>query len=98
MSDPLSGLYGLAADEVTVENGRLTSAQREGSDTYADTLHRHQTTSIDGFGQWDPASGVGASAGQLEHVMRGNTSLWSFGAWFVVITVDPDFGWYESCV
>ncbi len=92
MSDPRSALHGVTADEVSVEDGRLASAQREGSDTYPDILHRNLSTSIEGFGQWDPAPGVGVSAGRTEQWAQGNTSSWSFGAWFVVITVDPDFG------
>jgi xanthine dehydrogenase YagR molybdenum-binding subunit len=70
----------------------MTAPQHNGSDTYTDTLHRHLMTSIEGFAQWDPASGVGDSAGRREQVARATTSSWSFGAWFVVVTVDPDLG------
>jgi len=70
----------------------MTAPQHAGSDSYDDTLHRHLMTSIEGFAQWDPASGVGASAGRREQVARATTSSWSFGAWFVVVTVDPDLG------
>jgi xanthine dehydrogenase YagR molybdenum-binding subunit len=92
VSDPRSALHGVADGEVEVEDGRLASAQREGSDTYPDILQRNLSTSIEGFGQWDPGPGVCVSAGRTEQWARGNTSSWSFGAWFVVITVDPDFG------
>ena len=92
VSDPRSALHGLPVAEVIVEGGRMTAPQHNGSDTYTDTLHRHLMTSIDGFGQWDPASGVGTSAGRCEQVARATTSSWSFGAWFAVVTVDPDLG------
>jgi xanthine dehydrogenase YagR molybdenum-binding subunit len=92
VSDARSALHGVIAEDVTVENGRMASPSKSGSDTYADILHRHLMTSIEGFGQWDPASGVGAAPGRRQHVVRANTSSWSFGAWFAVVTVDPDIG------
>jgi xanthine dehydrogenase YagR molybdenum-binding subunit len=92
VSDPRSALHGLRVAEVTVDAGRMTAPQHAGSDSYADTLHRHLMTSLEGFAQWDPASGVGTSAGRREQVARATTSSWSFGAWFVVVTVDPDLG------
>jgi xanthine dehydrogenase YagR molybdenum-binding subunit len=92
VADSRSPLRGIDADAVTVENGRLISPRRTDSETYADVLLRHQTTSLDGFAQWDPASGVGTAGGRVERVLRANTSSWSFGAWFAMVTVDPDFG------
>jgi xanthine dehydrogenase YagR molybdenum-binding subunit len=92
VADVEAPLNGVDADSVVVEKGRLTSPGRAGSETYADVLLRHQTTSFDGFAQWDPASGVGTSGGRLERVLRATTASWSFGAWFAMVTVDPDFG------
>ena len=92
VSDPRSALHGLRVAEVIVDAGRMTAPQHNGSDTYTDTLHRHLMTSIQGFAQWDPASRMGDSAGRREQVARATTSSWSFGAWFVVVTVDPDLG------
>jgi xanthine dehydrogenase YagR molybdenum-binding subunit len=92
VADSRSPLHGIDAEAVTVENGRLISPRRTDSETYADVLLRHQTTSLDGFAQWDPASGVGTAGGRVERVLRANTSSWSFGAWFAMVTVDPDFG------
>jgi xanthine dehydrogenase YagR molybdenum-binding subunit len=66
VADVEAPLNGVDADSVVVEKGRLTSPGRAGSETYADVLLRHQTTSFDGFAQWDPASGVGTSGGRLE--------------------------------
>jgi xanthine dehydrogenase YagR molybdenum-binding subunit len=92
VSDPRSAVSGVAAEDVTVHNGELRSASGEGSDSYGDVLLRHQTTTLDGFSQWDPASGVGISGGKVSHVVRTQKSSWSFGAWFAVVSVDPDFG------
>jgi len=92
VADAQAPLNGVDADSVTVEKGRLTSPGRADSETYADVLLRHQTTSFDGFAQWDPASGVGTSAGRAERVLRATTASWSFGAWFVMVSVDPDLG------
>jgi xanthine dehydrogenase YagR molybdenum-binding subunit len=92
VSDPRSGVAGVAAEDVTVHNGELGSAGGEGSDSYGDVLLRHQATTLDAFSQWDPASGVGSSGGKVSRVVRSETSSWSFGAWFVVVSVDPALG------
>jgi xanthine dehydrogenase YagR molybdenum-binding subunit len=47
---------------------------------------------LDGFSQWDPASGTGLTPGKVSQIVRSATSSWSFGAWFVKLTVDPDLG------
>jgi xanthine dehydrogenase YagR molybdenum-binding subunit len=49
-------------------------------------------TSLDGSGEWNPAAGVAHAGGRTTHVVRSNTSSWSFGAWFVIVNVDPDLG------
>jgi xanthine dehydrogenase YagR molybdenum-binding subunit len=92
VSDPRSPLHGMAPDDVLVEDGRMTAGQSGITDSYAETLHRRLMTSIEGFGQWDPASGLGDVLGRRVQMVRGKTSSWSFGAWFVVVTVDPDLG------
>jgi hypothetical protein len=61
-------------------------------DTVGDVLQRRTLTTLDGFSQWDPASGLGLGGGKVSQVVRSDTSSWSFGAWFVTVTVDPDLG------
>jgi xanthine dehydrogenase YagR molybdenum-binding subunit len=75
-----------------VDSGRLRSAEHDKTDTYGEVLLRRQLTTLDGFSQWDPASGIGLSGGRISRAVRADTSSWSFGAWFAVVTVDPDLG------
>jgi len=90
LSDPRSPLHNVSQDDVTVANGQLFGPARRTADTYGAALMRHQITTLDSFIQWDPASGLGLSGGRRLQVARANTSSWSFGAWFVIVTVDPE--------
>ena len=67
-ADPGSPLSGVAADDVTVQGGRLRSGRKGAGDSYGDVLLRRQMTTIDGFSQWDPASGVGISASSRSEI------------------------------
>lgn len=87
-----SPLAGQAEDAITVDNGRLRSADPATTDTYGEILLRRQLTTLDSFSQWDPASAVGISGGKIARAVRADTSSWSFGAWFAAVTVDPDLG------
>jgi xanthine dehydrogenase YagR molybdenum-binding subunit len=92
VTDPRSPLTGQAEDSITVDNGCLRSADRAKTDTYGEVLLRRTLTTLDGFSQWEPASGTGISGGRIARTIRADTSSWSFGAWFVAVTVDPDLG------
>jgi xanthine dehydrogenase YagR molybdenum-binding subunit len=92
VTDPNSPLAGQAEGSVTVDNGCLRSADPAKTDTYGEVLLRRQLTTLDGFSQWEPASGTGISGGKIARTVRAGTSSWSFGAWFAAVTVDPDLG------
>jgi xanthine dehydrogenase YagR molybdenum-binding subunit len=92
VTDPNSPLAGQAEDSITVDNGCLRSANLAKTDTYGEVLLRRQLTTLDGFSQWDPGSGTGISGGKIARIVRADTSSFSFGAWFAVVTVDPDLG------
>jgi xanthine dehydrogenase YagR molybdenum-binding subunit len=92
VTDPNSPLAGQAEDSITVDNGCLRSANLAKTDTYGEILLRRQLTTLDGFSQWEPASGTGISGGKIARIARADTSSFSFGAWFAVVTVDPDLG------
>ena len=92
VTDPNSPLAGQAEGSIAVDNGRLRSADLAKTDTYGEVLLRRQLTTLDGFSQWEPVSGTGISGGKIATIVRADTSSWSFGAWFAVVTVDPDLG------
>lgn len=92
VTDPRSPLAGQAEDAIITDNGCLRSADPAKTDTYGEVLLRRQLKTLDGFSQWDPASGTGISGGRIARTVRADTSSWSFGAWFAAVTVDPDLG------
>jgi xanthine dehydrogenase YagR molybdenum-binding subunit len=51
VTDPRSPLAGQVEDGVTVDNGRLRSAEHDKTDTYGEVLLRRQLTTLDGFSQ-----------------------------------------------
>jgi xanthine dehydrogenase YagR molybdenum-binding subunit len=92
VSDPRSPLNGHSSEEVAFSAGILRSADGMTHDHVRDVLQRRMLNTLDGFGQWDPASGIGLTLGKISHVVRSDTSSWSFGAWFVKLSVDPELG------
>jgi CO/xanthine dehydrogenase Mo-binding subunit len=70
----------------------LREATISPSERATNPQHRRQLTTLDGFSQGEPASGTGISGGKIARIVRADTSSMSFGAWFVVVTVDPDLG------
>ena len=47
---------------------------------------------MDVISEWNPASGLAAAAGTEAQIPVRPDSTFSYGAWFAVIAVDPDFG------
>jgi len=92
VSDPQSPLTGHNLDEIVLDDGQLRYHDARAVDHVGDVLTRRMLNTLDGFSQWDPASGVGLTPGKVSQVILSETSSWSFGAWFVKLTVDPDFG------
>jgi xanthine dehydrogenase YagR molybdenum-binding subunit len=92
VGDPQSPLTGLSPDDITLEDGQLRSDRASAVDHVRDVFTRRMLNTLDGFSQWDPASGIGLTPGKVSQVVRSATSSWSFGAWFVKLTVDPDLG------
>jgi len=92
VSDPHSPLTGHNPEDIALEDSRLRSRDATAVDNVGDVLTRRMLNTLDSFSQWDPASGVGLTPGKVSQVIRSETSSWSFGAWFVKLTVDPDFG------
>src|SRR4029077_20691628 len=92
VSDPHSPLTAHTPDAIVLDDGQLRSRDATAVDNVGEVLTRRMLNTLDSFSAWDQASGVGLTPGKVSQVIRSETSSWSFGAWFVKLTVDPDFG------
>ena len=72
---------GAAAEDVVVADGTLALAGKNLNITYAELLARNGLSSLAGDGDYDP----------VEEAM-GPKAIFSFGAVFAEVRVDPDFG------
>jgi xanthine dehydrogenase YagR molybdenum-binding subunit len=72
---------GAAAEDVVVADGALALAGKNLNITYAELLARNELSSLAGDGDYDP----------VEEAM-GPKAIFSFGAVFAEVRVDPDFG------
>ncbi len=72
---------GAAAEDVVVADGTLALAGKNLNITYAELLTRNELSSLAGDGDYDP----------VEEAM-GPKAIFSFGAVFAEVRVDPDFG------
>ena len=97
VGDPQSPLHGLPADEITVEDGRMVhrpgpkglagrvaeivlGSPAPPSETYAEVMVRNQALTLEALGEARPGAEMSQS------------SLFSFGAQFAEVSVDPDLG------
>jgi xanthine dehydrogenase YagR molybdenum-binding subunit len=72
---------GAEAEDVVVADGTLALAGKNLNITYAELLTRNELSSLAGDGDYDP----------VEEAM-GPKAIFSFGAVFAEVRVDPDFG------
>jgi xanthine dehydrogenase YagR molybdenum-binding subunit len=72
---------GAEAEDVVVADGTLALAGKNLNITYAELLARNELSSLAGDGDYDP----------VEEAM-GPKAIFSFGAVFAEVRVDPDFG------
>ncbi len=80
-SDPSSPLHGLTEDQVDVDSGRAYSRSSPNlAQTYTDILSRHAPQGLEAAAEVNPYTGA------------KEFSLFSFGAHFAEVQVDPDFG------
>src|SRR5262249_10226402 len=78
-----SPLHGLAADGVEVDGGRFhPKGDPSRGETYADIVRRQGRGPVEATHEWKPDEGKG----------NGKPSIHAFGAQFVEVRVDPDFG------
>jgi xanthine dehydrogenase YagR molybdenum-binding subunit len=61
-------------------------------DPLSEVLRRASLMTMDVISEWNPASGLAASVGTEAQIPVRPGSTFSYGAWFAVIAVDPDFG------
>lgn len=81
-ADPTSPLYGAGNVGVVARGGRLHRRDDESrSESYADILSRHGKTDI-----------VGTAKAMRDPAVGGQYALYSHGAVFAEVKVDPDFG------
>ena len=79
--DPASPLHGLTEDQARVEAGRVFSAASPKiGEAYTDILSRHAPDGLEAAAEVNP------------HTAAKEFSLYSFGAHFAEVQVDPDFG------
>ena len=80
-TDPASPLFGLTGGQVCTEDGRVFARAEPGrGQTYADILARHAPEGMEATEEVDPHGGA------------KDFSLYSFGAHFAEVKVDPDLG------
>jgi len=80
-SDPASPLHGLTEAQVEVEAGRAYSRSNPSlAETYTDILGRHAPYGLEAAAEVNP------------HTAAKEFSLYSFGAHFAEVQIDPDFG------
>jgi xanthine dehydrogenase YagR molybdenum-binding subunit len=90
-ASPGSPLQGADPDKITARDGQLVACDGR-SDALDAVLPRAALTTLDVMSEWNPASGLGTAAG-AEHRMAVNwASSFSYGAWFALVAVHPDFG------
>jgi xanthine dehydrogenase YagR molybdenum-binding subunit len=81
IGDEQSPLHGVAADSVSVAEGRMTSAERPGDgETYGELLARNHMADAEAIGSWRPPPP------DTPH------GLLTFGAQFAEVAVDPELG------
>ncbi len=73
--------FGAEAENVVVADGTMTLAGKNLNITYAELLARNELPSLAGDGDYDPVEEA-----------AGPKAIFSFGAVFAEVRVDPDFG------
>ena len=80
-ADPLSPLHGLTEEQIGVDTGRVyLLADQTRGETYLDILRRHAPYGLEAAAEVNPFAA------------SEEFSLYSFGAHFAEVQVDPDFG------
>jgi len=90
-ADPRSPLHQADPDSITARDAQLVGPDGRG-DPAGDVLRRASLMTMDVISEWNPASGLAAAAGTEAQIPVRPDSTFSYGAWFAVIAVDPDFG------
>ena len=91
IADPRSPLHEAEPELLSASGGRLV--HRDGrADPFGEIIRRRQLMTLDVMSEWDPASGVAAAARVVRRIPVGQGSSFSYGAWFAVVAVHPDFG------
>lgn len=91
IADPRSPLHDAEPELLSASGGRLV--HRDGrADPFGEIIQRRQLMTLDVMSEWDPASGLAAAAGVVRRIPVGQGPSFSYGAWFAVVTVHPDFG------
>ena len=91
-AQPGSPLHQADSDQITAGDGRLYLHPGGRTDLLGDVIARASLMTLDVMSEWDPASGLGAAAGAERCLAVNPASAFSYGAWFAVVAVDPDFG------
>jgi xanthine dehydrogenase YagR molybdenum-binding subunit len=91
ITDPHSPLHEAEPELLSASGGRLV--HRDGrADPFGEIIRRRQLMTLDVISEWDPASGLAAAAGVARRIPVGQGSPFSYGVWFAVVAVHPDFG------
>lgn len=86
-----SPLHQADPDAITARDGRLRHPDGR-TDRLGDVLARASLMTLDVMSEWDPASGLGTAAGTERRLAVHPASAFSYGAWFAIVAVEPDFG------
>ncbi len=90
-ADPRSPLHQADPDSITACDAQLVDPDGR-RDPLGEVLRRASLMTMDVISEWNPASGLAAAVGTEAQIPVRPGSTFSYGAWFAVIAVDPDFG------